>query len=178
MNFITIILSFLIKLTFKNISWDAYYKYEKEPQNRCQNGKDFDDCQTMIYQKKIGSCYDKHEGIPCFGEYYWIDDLGFQVKDIYYGNYTINYYPRSIIFEKKRWNVSIIFNETTVNYTDLSYDKAVIIDQKYPKEKIYMVNKYNRLIKILINFLFLGIIFYGLKNLLYSKFPRNKKIRN
>lgn len=113
----------------------------------CQNAEKWPSCDEMISRKKIGSCHDL-KNYSCLGEYVWLDDWGYQITD-FYTKKSINHYPRSIIYEKTRWNVtslvkvistyySIYLKEYFINYSTTKYYKLIDYKNIFRINEIYL----------------------------------------
>lgn len=102
----------------------SYIVYQRSPflDGGCQNSEKMNSCDYMEKWKRIGSCSTYiEEGIECRGVYYWMDNYGYQMTDVYSSSNRFelpfgdgkksqqdkNYYPRSIVFERWRYNVTL-----------------------------------------------------------------------
>ncbi len=113
-----------------------YTVYRRSPylDRGCQYSKGFKSCDYMEKWKKVGSCSTFVEkGIRCRGVYNWIDDYGYQAKDVYSKKENKNHYPRSIVFKEWRYNVTLTYTRMGEKYqihlTELSESENA--DLKY-----------------------------------------------
>ncbi len=125
-------------LSVVNIQHERFEIYAKHQMNECQDARRWNDCEYALKWGVVGTCHDTRK-VECFGDFYWLDDYGYQITNSYPRKNMSNYHPRSVIHKEDRWNVTVDVEPPDGSFilTNLDLKEAISVGEKYSPGKVF-----------------------------------------
>lgn len=161
LNTITTITRKEIDITERNV-------FVRSETNPCHVNKIYS-CDEMIRWKYVGGCWDP-VNVSCLGYYHWINDHGYQ-QTVFYPEGSRNLKARSVIMEKKVWDINI----TCIKYTEVCEDWSCFLEWNRTEKinvvinlesgKITDVKEYTSLTTLFFNMIVFISLIHGIYHL-------------